>query len=357
MGRIRGEDTVSPSWNGALPTEGHGDKQTAHTWSLPAKDDLLFTNSMNKILNFLSNYKIINMAQFKSVPWWIQGWNVEDAVGHACSHLHMQPHDVWHNLGLYEVVRHVNQILVSFCLNNVIKGRKRDVWRIWCMLQVYSWMSPLNYSIHRKGEQGWHRCSRCSLPPVVFYLATRGRHAPVNCDTESTGQLLNRNIGKIVTKHIQGVKSSCDRETFAQDQLFFLCPPVSQQDIRCKDQDHQRLPGWGGQLHSIPPSHASLRLPSDWPTRVHTRPSGLHADSDCGGQSFGRGWTIWGHVPGNRWDTHTSPPSCLWPAEGTRSLWVMFLLLEKWINVRLYLDPISCLRFQHSLTQMKVWFC
>lgn len=90
---------------------------------------------------------------------------------------------------------------------------------------------------------------------------------------------------------------------------FLISLLVSQQDIWCKDQDHQRFPRRGGQFRSIPPSYVSLGLPSDWPTSVYTCPSGLHPDSDCGGQSFGRGWTIWGYVLGNRWDTNLS--SCL----------------------------------------------
>ncbi len=136
----------------------------------------------------------------------------------------MQPHDVWHNLGFYEVTRHVNQILVSFCLNNIIKGGKRDAWSIWCMLQVFNWVSTLNCSIYRKGEQGWHRCSRCLLPLVALYLTSRGRHAPVNCDTETTGQLAEQKCRKRVTEHIQGVKSYCDCE---QDQHFFFLLPSS----------------------------------------------------------------------------------------------------------------------------------
>lgn len=103
---------------------------------------------------------------------------------------------------------------------------------------------------------------------------------------------------------------------------------MSQQDVWPEDQDHERLSRWGGQFHSIPSSHVSLRLPSDWPTGVHTRPSGLHPFPDCGGQSPGGGWTLWSDVSGNRWVTdplrllgilyltsrgHYMTMNCLWP--------------------------------------------
>lgn len=108
----------------------------------------------------------------------------------------------------------------------------------------------------------------------------------------------------VSTKLYRCVVGMCTHLT-AQCCSFF--PPVSQQNLRRQDQDHQRLPGRGGQLHSVPPSHAPLRLPADRPPRLHTRPSRLHPDPDCGGQSDGGRRTIRSHVPGNRCDSSERP--------------------------------------------------
>ena len=137
------------------------------------------------------------------------------------------------------------------------------------------------------------------------------------------------------------------RSTFSS-----FCPLVPQQDVWCEDQDHQRLPGRGGQFHPVPPSDVPLRVPSDRPTRVHTRPGGLHPDSDCGGQSSGRGRAIWGHVPGNRWDAHLSPQLSL----------VIPYLTSRWQKITMsrcqpesqFADAVMFLCFFFSIDKSKV---
>lgn len=147
--------------------------------------------------------------------------------------------------------------------------------------------------IHIKKEQECSRCSRCVLTLALFSFDHQRETCTCRWWAEGWSVLVEK--GHTVKKK----KDFCIRLT------CFFRPTVSQQDIWSKDQDHQRLPWWGCQLHPIPPSDVSLCLPSDWPACLYTGPRGLHLDSDCGGQGFSRGWTIWGHVPGNRWDAHT----------------------------------------------------